>query len=1121
MEPHESRSGTSQAESIAGSAPQAGIFARNGEYWSVGYGAARFSLKDIKGLSYIERLMQHPGQEFHALDLLTMGAAAVDDASTGKTEALSGAPVSIAGLGDAGEMLDAQAKQAYKLRLADLREQLEELKEGGDHARAIEVESEIDFLAREIARAVGLGGRDRRAGSAAERARLNVTRAIKAALQKISEFNVPLGELLNRSIKTGSFCTYVADPRVPVDWQFSTESSAAIAVEQAEPPLLSRIGAGFPRALAHRTGFVGRQPERGILRRCMERAQAGKGSVVIISGAPGVGKSRLADEFGSEASQNGFLALAGSCYDRDDSAPFIPFVEILETALAQATSPKAFREALGDDAPEIARLMPQLRRLFPDLPPPLEIPPEQSRRLLFKAVAEVLMRTARNRPVLLLLEDLHWADEGTLSLLTNLARLTPKIPVMIVATYRDHELKPGGSLAATLDELTRLHLLQSIALEGLPQSGVAEMIRELSDREPPKTVVDFIYSGTDGNPFFVEELFLHLVERGQIMDIDHHEFRRELKLVEADIPHSVRLVIGRRLARLGDQTRKILGTAAVLGRSFPLELLEASTRMDADSLLDCIEEAEKAGLLSSTLQYREAQFQFSHELIRQAVLGEISAARRQRLHLQIADAIEHFYAGAFDDHSNDLAHHLWQAGNAADVGKTLRYLAVAAKREISQSAYENAIHHLRNALDLVPRLPDPGERDRIELDFLVDYGVTLLVLKGWYVPEMGDVYKRARELCKQLGDTQRLLLVLFGLASFHLCRAELRLSRTYVDEMISLTSVSHDDQMVLTGWSTGAIRFFKGEFSAAHASFQQGMRFYDKHKHKGLAFLVGQDLYVSCVIYDAMTLLVLGLADQAEKRLIESLSLARELGYPFTLAYCLTMAAKYYCMRRDFGRLPDIVRETAVLAHEHEFAFYEEGITAYHIIGLAAEGKPEELKAAFRRSKKFSQVGYQLAHTWARSTLAEALANLGRVNTALPLLTEAFNMMQRNNERYVESEIHRIRGLLMLSQVEGRECTVVEMQSAHAAAEQTFREAKEMARRQGAKLFELRAATSLSRLLIKKGRSGEAERILRETYKSFTEGFDAPDLRAASAILEELSAASERKGVKRGPPPPG
>lgn len=1091
---------------LGGQPAQTIIFASSGEYWTLGYAGSIFTLKDVKGLSYIQRLLQHPSEEFHSLDLLNGPGVAMPPAGDEKSSVRLEGIDSVGGLGDAGEMLDTQAKLEYKRRVAYLNEQLEELRERGDHERAEQVESEIDFLRRELARALGLGGRVRRAGSVAERARLNVTRAIRAALQKISERNAPFGEFLDRSIRTGSFCSYVRDASASVNFRFSVERGADFAPEETAPILLRRETVLLQTA-TRQTSFVGRQAEREILRSCLEPALHGEGRVMMISGAPGVGKSRIAAEFAAEASSRGMLALAGSCYDRDDSVPFIPFVEILEMALAQASSPDVFRRALGNNAAEMSRLMPQLRQMFPDIPAPLEISPEQSRRVLFNAVLELLARAARNTPLVLLLEDIHWADEGTLSLLSHLARSIPKLPVIIVGTYRDTEVDPGKPLAKTFDELIRLHVVERITLHGLPQNAVAEMIRALSGRDPQDALVTLIYSSTEGNPFFVEELFWHLIERGQLTD-SNGEFRQDLRLPEINMPQSLRLVIGRRLARLGDETQTILGFAAVIGRSFTFELLEASTGEDAEELLDCIEGAERTGLISAGLDYPDPRFGFSHELVRQAVLEGLSLPRRQRVHLRIANAIERLYPERIADHANELAYHMLQAGAVADPGKTVQYLAMAARREISQSAYGSALRHLESALELVPKLPEPREkRERTELDLLIDYGETLLVLKGWYVPEMGDVYKRARELCRQLGETERLLSVLFGLSSFHLCRAELRLARRCADEMASLTSVSHADKMLLTGWPMGSAQFFTGDFAGAHASFDQGARFYDRQKHRGMAFLVGQDPCASCLVFDAMTLLILGYPDQAEKRLAESLVLARELGYPFTLVVCLTLSAKYYCIRREYARLPEVVQEATALAKEHGFTFYEEGITAYHIIGLAAEGKFEELKASLSRSKRFSEIRYELALTWARSTLAEALANLGRVKTALPLLNEAGEMMKRNDERYVESEIHRIRGVLALKQIEGREYTALELQSVRVEAGRAFREAKETARRQGAKLFELRAATSLSRLLLNTGRADEARRTLSEIYESFTEGFDAPDLKAARIILKDLSSA--------------
>ncbi|MGC2493764.1 ATP-binding protein [Candidatus Binatus sp.] len=1101
---------------------QTGIFARSGEYWTLGYGNSSFSLKDVKGLGYIQRLLQHPGEEFHSLDLLSSpgGSSAAELESADKTSLLGDATVSVGGLGDSGEMLDAKAKQDYHRRLVDLREELDDLRERGDETRAAQIESEIDFLHREIARAVGLGGRDRRAGSAAERARLNVTRAIKSALQKISEHNGQLGELLDRSIRTGSFSCYLANPRTPITWRFYLDAAAQpLAAAEISAPVFSRPETSLVQSLAERTTFVGREAERSVLRRMLERALGGEGGVVMIGGVLGVGKTRIAAEFAAEASARGFVTLVGSCYDRENSLPFSPFVEILESAMAQSTSLDAFRTALGNDAGEMARLMPQLRRLFPDIPPPLELSPEQSRRILFNAVVELLGRTAASGPILMLFEDLHWADEGTLSLLNHIARSISKLPVLILGTFRDNEVDPAGPLAQTLDELLRIHMLERISLRGLSQSAVSQMISALSGKEPPQDIVNLIYSGTSGNPFFVEELFRHLVERGKLMDASG-EFRRDLNIAEVDVPQSLRLVIGRRLARLSEEARKILGPAAVIGRSFTFELLEASTNIDADSLLDSVEEVEKSGLIYSTLGYPEASFQFSHELIRNAVLNDLSAPRRQRLHLNVVSAIERVHANALEDQAGNLAHHLWQAGRTADPDKTVRYLALAARHALKQSAYEGALRYFQNALELLKVLPYSQERARRELDIQIDYGLALLATKGWYAPEMGSTYRRAHELCQSVDDDLSLFSVLSGLWSYHLVRGEHTMAISYTEEMTRLAPrMQNDGMLIQADWASGCSRFFKGQFAEAHASLERGRGLYDQQKHRALALQFGQDPCVSCHSFDAMTLWILGYPDQAEKKAREAIKLARDLGYPFTLTWCLSMIGKYYSMRRDYAGAERVIAEGLTLTKEYGFSFFAESLIAYRVIGSAAQGKIDQMTAGGGSPGGFSAAGYELAHTWARSEIAEAMGNLGLLDVASALLAEARDLMERNDERYVESEIHRIHGELKLKQAARGSSTSAIVTKTESEAEESFLKAIEIARDRGAKTLELRAATSLSRMLMKNRRHSEARRLLQPIHDWFTEGFDWPELVSAKAILVDLNSTSVSVSDTKSPIP--
>lgn len=340
-------------------------------------------------------------------------------------------------------------------------------------------------------------------------------------------------------------------------WEFSTEGAAATPQIPADEPSLQQRGSNFLRAFTAGTVFAGRTAERATLTRALNQAQGGSGKIVLIGGGAGVGKTRIAAEVADDASRRGMLTLVGGCYDREEPVPYIPFVEILEEALGQSRNLTAFREILGSGASEIARLVPQLRRAFPDISAPAELPPEQSRQVLFTAVTELVARVARSTPCLFLLDDLQWADKDSLLLLNHLAQFIPKMPVMVVGTFRDFDLDPAGPLNRTLEELIRHHTLERITLTGLPQESVGEMLRSLGRREPPEQVVRLFHAYTEGNPFFVEELFRHLVDQGRLID-SNGEFREDLKLGELDVPQSLRVVIGRHLAGLADETLKAL-----------------------------------------------------------------------------------------------------------------------------------------------------------------------------------------------------------------------------------------------------------------------------------------------------------------------------------------------------------------------------------------------------------------------------------------------------------------------------------------------------------------------------------------------------------------------------------
>jgi predicted ATPase len=449
-----------------------------------------------------------------------------------------------------------------------------------------------------------------------------------------------------------------------------------------------------------RTPYVGRARERAQLLQALERARVGAGSLVLIGGEAGVGKSRLVQETADEARRQGMTVLIGHSVDQQGAPPYLPTIEHLEEA-ARNLTPEALREALGENAPEIAKLMPELRTRYPDIPEPVSLPPEQERRYLLHGVAEFVGRNARRNPIALVFEDLHWADESTLLLVQHLAKRVSEIPLLAIGTYRDTELKPGRPLAAVLPELLRQRLADEIVLSRMTEEGVTQLLQGRAGRKPPPELVALVFSETEGNPFFVEEVFRHLLDAGKLFD-ESGEWLSGVQIADTEVPRSVGLVIGQRLERVSDDCRRILTIAALAGKTFRFDLLAGFQGVDEDDLLDALEEAARATLVEDVSTDREARYAFVHEQIRQTLLSLLSTARRQRLHLRMGDALEALHGREAEQHAPEIAHHLYQAGAAADRERTGRWLLLAADRALDALAFEDALRDLDAARTVLP-----------------------------------------------------------------------------------------------------------------------------------------------------------------------------------------------------------------------------------------------------------------------------------------------------------------------------------------------------------------------------------------------------------------------------------
>ena len=448
------------------------------------------------------------------------------------------------------------------------------------------------------------------------------------------------------------------------------------------------------------TPYVGRVGERERLRTVLEAGASGRGAMVLVSGEAGMGKSRLVREAVAMAERLGMVAYTGNCVDMESPPPYQPHVDQLEQA-ARTLSPTQFRTALGENAPEVAKLMPSLRQRYDDIPPSPELSPEQERRYMLHGVGEFIERASANRPLVLVFEDLHWADESTLLLLRQLGPRLGQLPLVVLATYRPDEVAGDRPLAASLGPLVRDGGALEVRLRLLGRDEVTEVLRARAGDEPPAHLVDLVFDETQGNPFFVEEVYRHLRESGKLFD-ESGGWRDVFEIGETDVPQSVRLVIEHRLGALEPDHRRILAAAAVIGRTFSFRDLAATVDASDDDVFDALEAGEHAHLIEEAPTDREARYAFVHEQFRQTLLGDLSLPRRQRLHLRVADAL----AARDEPPAVELAHHLHQAGPESPAARTCAALIAAATSTIGALAFEDALRHLERA----DPLADPTQR---------------------------------------------------------------------------------------------------------------------------------------------------------------------------------------------------------------------------------------------------------------------------------------------------------------------------------------------------------------------------------------------------------------------------
>ena len=468
--------------------------------------------------------------------------------------------------------------------------------------------------------------------------------------------------------------------------------------------------------------LIGRDAERAQLLQSLDQARSGRGSLILLLGDAGVGKTRLAEEALTAARRLGCQTLVGRCYEQEGTPALIPYIEVLEEA-SRLMPAAVFRQAVGASAPELAKLMPELHRLFPDMAPPLELPPQLRQRFLFTNVREFLTRSSRFMPLAIFIDDLQWADESTLQLTQQLAQQLANLPIVVIAAYREMEAPAAAAskgrlhnlldrvrgqarevltpqaIKAALDQLVGQRHARAIVLRPFTQAEVQGVLAALGQPNPPARLVRKFADHTGGNPFFVAELFRHLKEEGRLFDA-RNQWTRDLDLDDVELPDTVRVVLERRMQRVSSETQNVLKAAAVIGRHFEPDLLEEVAEIDSDMLITALDEAEQARILKGPSGRRDITWRFAHQLTCQALTGAIPQLRRQRLHLRVADAMARLDRES-RVYTSGIAHHLYCAGRLADPARTARALITAGDAAHVVYATEEAVQHYRRALEVL------------------------------------------------------------------------------------------------------------------------------------------------------------------------------------------------------------------------------------------------------------------------------------------------------------------------------------------------------------------------------------------------------------------------------------
>jgi serine/threonine protein kinase/predicted ATPase len=858
---------------------------------------------------------------------------------------------------------------------------------------------------------------------------------------------------------------------------------------------------------SHRRPTVGREQEWAALRAGFEEASAGRGLLLCVTGEPGLGKTTLVEDFLEELAAGGrsWSLARGRCSERLAGAEaYLPFLEALDTLL-QGEGGAAVAQAMKLLAPTwYVQLMP-LAADDPTLARVLAEAKATSQERRKREFGVFLQEVSRQRPLVVFLDDVHWADPSSVDLLAYLGSKCAALRLLLVLTYRPSDLlrsqHPFGPVKL---ELQGRGVCREIALPFLSRADVDRyMALAFTGHQFPEELAVVLHARTEGNPLFMVDLLRYLCDRGVIVqDHGHWALVRAVPDLQNELPESVRSMIQRKVDQLSTADRQLLMAASVQGPEFDSAVVARVLGREAADVEERLAVLERVHALVRLVREQTfpdgtltLRYGFVHMLYQNALYAALQPTRKAAWSAAAAQALLS-YSGTRDTAVAGELALLFEA--ARDFARAADYSRHAAENAVRVCAHREAIGLARRGLELLQSLPPtPGRAER-ELALQMTLGLQLQVTAGFASPEAKQVYERSRELCGQVRESPFLYPVLWGLFICCKARSELAKARELAEELHALAHELRDPALTLQSHQAYAVTTLcLGEPVATRDHVERAEALYDPQRHQSHTFLFGQDVGVACKAFGAVALWLLGYPDQAVQKSREAVTLGNGLSQPSSQALALHFAALLHQCRREPRAVLACADLTLAISAEQSLSFWHAGGTVMRGWALAECGSGPEGVAVLRRGLEDWLATESLTYqTYYLGLLAEVLGKEGETKEGLNVLGDALALAERTGERFFQAELHRLQGVLLMQGAGSGGLT---------HAEACFRKAMAVARRQDARSLELRAAMSLSRLYRQQGRQTEARPLLVETYDWFTEGFDTPDLQEAKALLEQLS----------------